>query len=76
MLEQEGCNLIVAAFEVPNEKGFGFLENIDQECPEMEVGRSRDSVCSAVGNSKEPERCSVNPFHRTVELNTLVKISG
>ncbi|MDK2857369.1 MAG: nuclease superfamily [Verrucomicrobiota bacterium] len=37
MLEQEGCNLIVAAFEVSNEKGVGFLENIDQECPEMEL---------------------------------------
>lgn len=24
MLEQEGCNLIVAAFEVSNEKGVGF----------------------------------------------------
>jgi GxxExxY protein len=38
MLEQEGYDLMGAAFEVYNDKGFGFLEDIYQECLEMELG--------------------------------------
>ena len=37
MLKQEGYDLMAAAFEVYNEEGFGFLEEIYQECLEMEL---------------------------------------
>jgi GxxExxY protein len=37
MLEQEGYDLMAAAFEVYNEMGPGFLEEIYQECLEMEL---------------------------------------
>jgi len=37
MLEQEGYDLMAVAFEVYNEEGFGFLEEIYQECMEMEL---------------------------------------
>ena len=37
MLEQEGYDRMAAAFEVYNEKGHGFLEDIYQECLEMEL---------------------------------------
>lgn len=37
MLKQEGYDLMAAAFEVYNEEGFGFLEDIYQECLEMEL---------------------------------------
>ncbi len=38
MLKQEGYDLMAAAFEVYNEEGFGFLEDIYQECIEIELG--------------------------------------
>lgn len=38
MLKQEGYDLMAAAFEVYNEEGFGFLEEIYQECMEVELG--------------------------------------
>ncbi len=37
MLEQEGYDLMAAAFEVYNEMGPGFLEEIYQECLEVEL---------------------------------------
>jgi GxxExxY protein len=37
MLKQEGYDLMAAAFEVYNEEGFGFLEEIYQECMEIEL---------------------------------------
>jgi len=37
VLKQEGYDLMGAAFEVYNEMGFGFLEEIYQECLEMEL---------------------------------------
>ncbi len=37
MLNQEGYNLIGAAFEVYNEFGNGFLEEVYQECLEKEL---------------------------------------
>jgi GxxExxY protein len=37
MLKQEGYDLMATAFEVYNEKGFGFLEEIYQECMEVEL---------------------------------------
>jgi GxxExxY protein len=37
MLEQEGYDLMAAAFEVYNEEGSGFLEKIYQECLEIEL---------------------------------------
>lgn len=37
MLEQEGYDLMAAAFEVYNEMGPGFLEEIYQECLEIEL---------------------------------------
>jgi GxxExxY protein len=37
MLEQEGYDLMAAAFEVYNEEGSGFLEEIYQECLEIEL---------------------------------------
>ena len=36
MLEQEGYDLMGAAFEVYNEEGHGFLEDVYQECLEIE----------------------------------------
>ena len=36
MLEQEGYDLMGAAFEVYNEKRHGFLEDVYQECLEIE----------------------------------------
>ncbi len=38
MLKQEGYNLMGAAFEVYNEEGHGFLEDVYQECLEIELG--------------------------------------
>lgn len=37
MLKQEGYDLMAAAFEVYNEEGVGFLEEIYQECMEIEL---------------------------------------
>jgi GxxExxY protein len=37
MLKQEGYDLMGAAFEVYNEMGAGFLEDIYQECLEIEL---------------------------------------
>jgi GxxExxY protein len=37
MLKQEGYDLMAAAFEVYNEMGSGFLEEIYQECLEIEL---------------------------------------
>ncbi len=37
MLKQEGYRLVGAAFEVYNEKGHGFLEEVYQECLEIEL---------------------------------------
>ncbi|MEO7414280.1 MAG: GxxExxY protein [Opitutaceae bacterium] len=37
--KQEGYDLIAAAFEVYNEKGSGFLEEIYHECLERELTR-------------------------------------
>ncbi|MEI8207120.1 MAG: GxxExxY protein [Kiritimatiellales bacterium] len=37
-LEQEGYDLMAAAFEVYNQMGSGFLEEIYQECLEVELG--------------------------------------
>jgi len=36
-LEQEGYDLMGAAFEVYNEKGNGYLEDVYQECLELEL---------------------------------------
>jgi GxxExxY protein len=36
---QDGYDLIAAAFEVYNEKGSGFLEEVYHECPERELTR-------------------------------------
>jgi GxxExxY protein len=38
LFEQEGYDLMAAAFEVYNEMGNGFLEDVYQECFEMELG--------------------------------------
>jgi GxxExxY protein len=38
MMEQEGYDLMGAAFEVYNVEGFGFLEDVYQECLEIELG--------------------------------------
>lgn len=37
MLKNEGYQLVGAAFEVYNEKGHGFLEEVYQECYEIEL---------------------------------------
>ncbi len=37
MLDQEGYDLMAAAFEVYNQMGSGFLEDIYQECFEIEL---------------------------------------
>jgi GxxExxY protein len=37
LFKQEGYNLMGAAFEVYNEMGSGFLEEVYQECMEMEL---------------------------------------
>lgn len=37
MLEQEGYDLMGAAFEVYNVEGHGFLEDVYQECMEVEL---------------------------------------
>ncbi|VGO14614.1 hypothetical protein PDESU_03177 [Pontiella desulfatans] len=37
MLEQEGYDLMGAAFEVYNVEGHGFLEDVYQECMEIEL---------------------------------------
>jgi GxxExxY protein len=37
LFEQEGCDLMAAAFEVYNEKGNGYLEDVYQECLEIEL---------------------------------------
>ena len=37
ILQQEGYDLMAAAFEVYNEQGFGLLEEIYQECLEIEL---------------------------------------
>ena len=37
MLEQEGYDLMGAVFEVYNEEGHGFLEDVYQECLEIEL---------------------------------------
>ena len=37
MLKQEGYDLMGAAFEVYNEEGSGFLEDVYQECLEIEL---------------------------------------
>lgn len=39
MLEQEGYDLIGAAMDVYNEMGNGFLEDVYQECLELELKR-------------------------------------
>lgn len=39
--EQEGYNLMSAAFEVYNEKGSGFLEEVYHECVERELTRRK-----------------------------------
>lgn len=39
MLEQEGYDLMGAVFEVYNETGHGFLEDVYQECLEIERGK-------------------------------------
>lgn len=38
MLEQEGYDVMGAAFEVYNVEGHGFLEDVYQECLEIEFG--------------------------------------
>jgi len=38
LYKQEGYDLMAAAFEVYNEKGHGFLEEVYQECLEIELG--------------------------------------
>ena len=38
LFRQEGYDLMAAAFEVYNEKGHGFLEDVYQECLEKELG--------------------------------------
>ena len=38
LFEQEGYNLMGAAFEVYNEMGNGYLEDVYQECFEKELG--------------------------------------
>lgn len=38
MLQQEGYDLMGAAFDVCNEVGSGFLEEVYQECMEIELG--------------------------------------
>jgi len=37
LFKQEGYDLMAAAFEVYNEKGHGFLEDVHQECLEKEL---------------------------------------
>lgn len=37
LLKQEGYDLVGAAFEVYNDKGHGFLEEVYQECLEIEL---------------------------------------
>ncbi|MEI6339124.1 MAG: GxxExxY protein [Verrucomicrobiota bacterium] len=37
LFQQEGYDLMAAAFEVYNEKGHGFLEDVYQECLEKEL---------------------------------------
>jgi GxxExxY protein len=39
LFKQEGYDLMNAAFEVYNEKGHGFLEDVYQECMEKELTR-------------------------------------
>jgi GxxExxY protein len=39
LFKQEGYNLMAAAFEVYNEKGSGFLEDVYHECLERELTR-------------------------------------
>jgi GxxExxY protein len=39
LFQQEGYNLMAAAFEVYNEKGSGFLEDVYHECMERELTR-------------------------------------
>lgn len=39
LFKQEGYNLMAAAFEVHNEKGSGFLEEVYHECLERELTR-------------------------------------
>ncbi len=46
MLEQEGYDLMGAAFEVYNAIGHGFLEDVYQECLESEPGRRNISFKS------------------------------
>jgi GxxExxY protein len=38
LFQQEGYDLMAAAFEVYNEMGNGYLEDVYQECLEMELG--------------------------------------
>lgn len=38
MFEQEGYDLVGAAMEVYNQQGHGFLEEVYQECLEIELG--------------------------------------
>ena len=40
-LQQAGYNLMAAAFEVYNEKGCGFLEDVYHECLERELSRRK-----------------------------------
>ena len=41
LFQQEGYDLMVAAFEVYNEKGHGFLEDVYQECMEKELSQRK-----------------------------------
>ena len=41
LLQQEGYHLMGAAFEVYNEKGCGFLEEVYHECLERELSRRK-----------------------------------
>lgn len=41
LFQQEGYDLMAAAFEVYNEKGSGFLEDVYHECLERELNRRK-----------------------------------
>jgi GxxExxY protein len=46
LFKQEGFDLMAAAFEVYNEKGSGFLEDVYQECLERELGYRSIPFCA------------------------------
>jgi GxxExxY protein len=59
MLEQEGYDLMGAAFEVYNEEGHGFLEDVYQECMEIEL---------RIRNVHFESQCELKLFYKDHQL--------